>query len=319
MLAALLFMTAADPGLTLDPPRLPAGTERVYQGTAEEIGRELGNPFRKRHELEVRLLVLAAHPGGSDCAILTRIWPLADPVVAGPAAALTGRGVKERGDPSVRLDLIRVGPRGRVSRLATDPFAVGPSAVVEPLPESPVDRLPIIETGFFVPLPPRPVHVGDTWDDSGLVWTVGAESSWHGAASVAVTASRQVADGVIGWRRADALTVLWADGFAVALDRTVERREGGSIVGELKVNYTRVAAGRLVGGLLQSARRECEAACGFAAELSPLIAQGARADKRLVRQRLVKVQRYLADRPVHLPFREAVEAVRAGGEALLNR
>ncbi len=325
MLVALLLLTAADPGPALGPPRLPAGTERVYHGTADEVGRGVSNPFRKRHELEVRLLVLASHPGGSDCAVLTRVWPLADPVVAGPATALTGRGTPVRGDPSVRLDLIRVDPRGRVSRLPTEPFAVGSGATAGPLPEPLPDSLPVIEAGFFVPLPPRPVRAGDRWEaDAGDRWTVGQEVEWSGAAAVTVTAAWQSAGydtpaaALTGWRRTDTLTVLPADGVAVALDRLAERREGGKVVGELRVSYARQSAGRLVGGLLKDATREVEAACRFAAELAPLVAQGPRADKKLVRQRLVKMERHLNDRPANVPFREAVEAVRASGEALLK-
>lgn len=328
MLLALALLTLADPGPALGTARLPAGVERVYAGTAEEVGRGVLNPFRKRHELEVRLLVLDSHPGGADVAVLTRVWPLADPVVAGPAAALTGRDVPTRGDPSVRLDLIRVDPRGRVGKLSTSPFTVGPSAASAPLPDGPPDRLPVVETGFFVPLPPRPVRPGDGWTDGTdppTLWTVGDEVGWNGAAAVVVTGVRQTAGfdtpatALTGWRRADTLTVPPADGFAVVLERAVQRREGGAVVGELRVRYEQKSAGRLSGRLLEEVRREAEAACKFAADLAPLLAQGPRADPRLVRQRLVAVRKHLDDGPARGPFREAVEAVRAGGEGLLKR
>ena len=326
MLAVLALLLVADPGPALGPPRLPAGVERLFRGEAEEVGRGVDNPFRKRHELEVRFVVLAAHAGGSDLGVLTRVWPLSDPVVAGPAAALTGTGPPVRGDPSVRFDLIRVDPRGRVGRL---PTAVGPGVAASPIAEGPPDRLPPVETGLFVPLPPRPVRAGDAWPDADTLpptaWAVAGEVAWNGVAAAEVSAVRQTAgfdspDKVlVGWKRSDTLAVPPADGFAVRLDRQVRRREGGSVVGELRLTLAQKSAGRRGGGLLEDAKLEAEAACRFAAELAPLVAQGARADPKQVRARLARVQRYLDERPVGGPFRDAIEAVRVGGEALLKR
>lgn len=330
MLAALLLLLGPEAGPLLNPPRLPAGTERVYAGTAEEVGRAVGNPFRKRAAVEYRLLVLETHPGGADCAVMTRVWPLADPVVAGPAAALTGRGVPERGDPAVRLDLVRVDPRGRAWLLPAEPFAVGPTASATPMPPLPLDALPAVEAGMFLPLPPRPVAAGDAWetpdaDRPPVRWAAGRDVGWNGAAAVEVTAAQQSAGydtpaaAVTGWRRADTLLVLPLDGFAAAVDRRVERREGGTVVGEVRLSYAQAEAHRLVGGLLREARRDVEFAGRQAAELAPLLADPARADTAAVRQRLVLLDRHLDAGRATAPFRQAVESLRRRCEAAVGR
>jgi hypothetical protein len=293
---ALLLLTLAD----LGPPRLPAGTERDFAGTAEEVGRSADNPFRKRSELELRLLVLASSADGADVAMLTRVWPLADPVVSG--------GPPVRGEPRVRLDVLRVDPRGRATGL----------------PPPPLDRLPEVDAGPFVPLPARSLGSGDRWttpdgDRPHLAWQVGGEADWNGAAAVAVAMSQQSpgfdtpAAAVEGWKRADTLTVLSADGLAVAVDRLTVRREGAAVVGEVRVSYRRTHAGRVVGSRLDEARHEIDAARRFAADLSAL---GGRPDPRAVRVLLARTSRHLDDRPPNVPFREAVEAVRRAAEGL---
>jgi hypothetical protein len=281
-------LAAPPEGPAVGSPRLARGDELVYLGEVVEEGRRVDNPFRKRYALEVRVFVLDTRTGSADCAVLTSVRPLADPAVAPAATAVTGADpARYQFPPAVTLELIRVDDRGRVSLLTPaagpPPIPLGPSTATKPPPLTPLDTVPAVELGMFIPLPAKPAAVGATWatPEPGrppIAWACGKESVWNGGRCVEVTATQQT-DGwdrptvaVTGWRRAETARVVPADGFASTVRRRVERREGASTVGWVEVSYELQPPGKHVGRRYDDVRREVEAAYTFAAALAPLLA-----------------------------------------------
>ncbi len=335
MSAALLLSCAAlaapPDGPALGAPRLARGDELVYHGRVEEAGERVDNRFRKHYELEARVFVLDARPGGTDCAVLTLVRPLPDPAVAGAATVVTGADPARRPlPPAVSLELIRIDTRGRVSLLAPPPgpppIPLGPSTATRPAPPAPLDTVPAVELGMFVPLPAKPAAVGATWATAEpgrppVVWTVAGEAVWNGGRCVEVTAAQQTdgwdrpAVAVTGWQRTDTIRAAPADGYASTVRRRVERREGASTVGWVEVEYELQPPQRHVGTRYTDVRREVEAAYGFASELAPLLARANKVDPREFQLKLSKIDRWLEDQPAATGFRPALEAVRRRCEA----
>lgn len=328
----LLALAAPPAGPAVGPPRLAKGDELTYRGEVEEESRRVDNPFRKRHELEVRVFVFDAVDGTADCAVLTRIRTLTDPNLAGSATAVTGTDPRRAlTPPAVRLDLVRIDPRGRAVLLAPPPaprLHLDSLTPTRPVPASPPDAPPVTELGFLVPHPTHPVGIGSAWAtaDAGrppVTWGVTREGVWNGASCLELTAGQQTdgwdtpAAAPTGWRRTETLLVAPSDGFAASVDRTVEHRQGVATVARLRVRYTLQPPARHLGGRYDDARREIEAAYRFAADLDPLLPAAHRTDPREFQKRLRKIDLYLEDTPAG-GFREAVEAVRRRCAAALR-
>lgn len=329
LLLATVAAAPAPDGLTVGAPRLARGDELVYVGHVEEAGERVGNRFRKRHELEVRVFVLEVAGGAADCAVLTRVRPLLDPAVAGPAAVVTGADPARQASPAaVRLDLIRVDPRGRVALLTppTRPLSLTTSTPTAPPPLLPLDAPPAVELGPFVPLPAKPAALGTVWDSAEpgrppLVWAAARETVWNGGRCVEVTAAQQ-SDGwdrpdlaATGWKRTDAALVVPTDGFASAVTRRVERREGAMVIGWVEVSYEAKPTARLHGDRYDDERRDAEAAYALATELAPLLPRAGKVDAGEFRARVARIDRYVEDHPFRTGFREAIAAVRRRCEA----
>jgi hypothetical protein len=329
LLLAAVALAAPPIGLTVGAPRLSRGDELIYHGEIVEAGERVSNRFRKRHELEVRVFVLEAHNGSADCAVLTCVRPLVDPVVAGPAAIVTGADLTRRESPSaVQLDLIRVDPRGRVTRLVPPPgpppIPINATTPTKPVPAVPIDTVPLTELGLFIPLPAKPATVGATWEtaDPGrppIVWSAARETVWNGGRCVEVTATQQT-DGwarpelaLAGWKRTDVLQTAPADGFASKVVRKIERREGADVVGWVEVKYELQPPKKYIGPRYDDVRREIEVAYGFLSELAPLLPRANRMNPQVFRNRLVKIDRFLEEPPTC--FRAALMAARRSCDA----
>ncbi|HET6574619.1 MAG TPA: redoxin domain-containing protein [Fimbriiglobus sp.] len=335
MSAALLLscLTVAAPpdGPAVGSPRLARGDELVYRGEIVEAGTRVVNPFRKHYELEVRVFVLDVRTGSADCAVLTSVRPLHDPVVAEPVAAVTGVDPARRQlPPAVTLELVRVDDRGRVVLLAPPagpaPIPLSASTATKPAPLTPLDTVPTVELGMFLPLPAKPAAVGVTWAAAEpgrppVVWTCDEESVWNGGRCIAVTATQQTdgwdrpAIAVTGWQRTEALLVVPADGFASKVRRHVKRREGDSTVGWVEVRYELQPPNRYVGLRYDDVRREVEAAYAFASDLAPLLAKANKVDPRQFEVKLSKIVVWLEEQSAATGFRPALEAVRRRCEA----
>jgi peroxiredoxin len=260
---------------------------------------------------------------------MTCVRPLVDPVVAGSAAVVTGADLTRRDLPAaVQLDLIRVDPRGRVTRLAPPPgpppIPINSATPTKPAPAIPIDTVPLTELGLFIPLPAKPATVGATWETADpnrppVVWSAAREMVWNGGRCVEVTATQQT-DGwsrpalaVVGWKRTDVLLTAPADGFASKVVRTIERREGAGVVGWVKVEYELQPPNKHVGPRYDDVRREVEVAYGFLSELAPLLPRADRIDAQQFRSRLVKIDRFLEEPATG--FRPALAAARRSCEA----
>jgi len=330
LLLSCVALGAPD-GPAVGSPRLARGDELVYHGQVIEAGTRVDNPFRKRHDLEVRVFVLDVRTGFADCAVMTSVRPLYDPVVAEPAAAVTGTDpARQQLPPAVTLELIRVDDRGRVLLLAPPagppPVPVNASTATKPAPLTPLDTVPVVELGMFIPLPAKPAAVGATWATAEpgrppVVWTCGRESVWNGCRCVEASAVQQTdgwdrpAVAVTGWRRTETAQAVPADGFASTVRRRVERREGATAVGWVEVSYELQAPSRHVGRRYDDVRREVEAAYAFASELAPLVAKANKLDPRRFREKLSKIEVWLEEQPAATGFRPALEAVRRRCEA----
>jgi len=304
---------------TLHGPRFVRGDEFVYVGEVLEAGERVDNRFRKKHEFEVRVFVLEATEGTADCAVQTLVRPLAD-------LALD----KKQLPPSVRIELVRIDARGRLVRLipaaGPPPLSLGPSAATAPALRFPIDSIPAVELGMFLPLPGKPATVAATWElaDPGrppMVYTVLKEATWNGGRCLEVNAIQQTAGyedpskAVTGWKRTDVLLVGPTDGFASSVRRRVERREGAAVVGWVELTYELRPPTRYLGTRYADARREAEAAYSFAAELAPLVPLVGKIDPQQFRPKLSKIERFLADHPAPTGFRDSVESVRRRCEA----
>lgn len=314
---------SADP-LTLTGPRLEQGDELVYAGEVVETGDRVGNRFKKWYDLEVRVFVIQATAGYTDCGVLTTVQPQDDPLVREAGLAAGGLG-RKRIDavPAVRLELVRVDDRGRVRQLAP---AVGPpplpldknTPTAEP-PALPTETPPVCELGMFVPLPVGPARVGGGWDTvepnrPPVVWSAKGEAVWNGRRCVELKAVQQ-ADGYhladivwSGWQRTETVLVAPTEGYASVVNRTVVRREGRDQVGSLTVRYELQPANKYAGAKYVGARAEVETAWAFAAEYAAATTSKLRSGE--MRTRAAEVDRYLRDRASATPYRAAIEAVK---------
>ena len=344
LLATLALASPADPAAedarAVPPPRLRAGDELHYAGEVLEASERFDNRFRKKFDLEVRLLVLEVGPHHADGALLTRLKPRLDPLIAGPATAVLGHDTARQAQPAtVRVDLVRIDGRGRVTLLVPTPAAPqGLGAVLDlsrhvaagPLPPLPLDGPPVVETGFCVPLPLKSAGVGTTWDAADgtrppVAWAAHADSLWNGGRVLEVRGLQQ-SEGFDrpleargGWRRTERVLMSPADGTACRVERRVERRQGTAILGWVEVTYDLQPGTRLTGERFEQQAREAQAAYLLGVELTALLAR--RAPPAEFKSRGVRVRQFLEDHPAG-SFREAIQAAQrrylaaAAGEQL---
>lgn len=335
--ALLLVGVSAEPGPRSDPangvsvggPRLAKGDELHYVGEVLEAGDRVGNRFRKRHALEVRLFVLEATRESADCAVLTVVRPLADPAIAPAVVAIGAARAKEAAAPAVRLDLIRVDDRGRVKLLrpaaGPPPLPLASADTAEP-PPFPLDLPPLAELGFFVPLPATAARVQSSWDTAEadrppVGWKATGETVWNGGRCLELTAVQQSTgydqpdSAASGWKRTETVIVSPADGYASTVTRTVARRDGRDILGSVTVSYEQQPRNRAIGVKYATVRREIETAWAFEEDLKVLLSAAKRTPPAEFRTRAAKVEQYLEDNAVGTAFRPAVEAVRRRYEA----
>jgi peroxiredoxin len=325
LLAGLLVPAAPPAAPAVGPARLLRGLELVYRGEVVEGSDRYDNRFRKTSELEVRVFVLDAGPDSADCAVMTSVRPKRDTMITAAAAAVTGADpARAETPPAVRLEFIRVDARGRCKRLrppaGPPPVPLGPDTPTEsPLP-TPIDGPPLLELGMFVPFPPATV-VNGTWDmiDPGrppVVWTADKETVWNGGRCTELTATQRT-DGwdrpmvaPTGWERRETVLAAPSEGYAAAVRRRTERREGVNVIGWVEVRYELQPPTRLTGVRYTDLRHEAEAAFCFAQELDKLSNRPGPHNPGPFAVKLTRIERYLSDNPNPTGFRAAVETVR---------
>jgi len=326
LLTTLALTAPADDARTVPSPRLLVGDELHYAGEVVEVSERFDNRFRKVSDLEVRLLVLGVGPNHADAALLTRLQPRLDPVVAGPATAVLGRDAAQTPPPpTVRVELVRIDGRGRVTLLLPNAAApkglgatldLGRDVTAVALPGSPLDGPPVVEVGFCVPLPLRAAAIGSSWDAADgerppVAWSAHADTLWHGGRAVEVRGLQQ-SEGFdkplevrAGWRRTERVLVSPAEGTACRVERRTERRQGTAAQGSVEVTYELRPGTRLSGGRFEQQAREARFAYQLGVELADL--QARRATPAEAKSRALRTRQFLTDHPAG-SFREAVEA-----------
>lgn len=326
-----LALAAAPDGPAVTAPRLTRGDELVYRGEVTEASERIGNRFRKVSELEVRVLVLAAEKDSADCAVITKVRPKADPVVTGAVTAVTGTK-SDKTVASVRVELVRVDSRGRCTLLAPKagppPVPLGTDTPTRVVPLMPLESPPVLELGMFVPLPIKMVKAGDQWDSAEgdrppVGWWAIKEAVWNGSRCVELHVAQQT-DGYDkpdvapnGWRRREAVLAAPTDGYACAVRRVIEKREGKDVVGWIDVKFELQPTQRYVGARFTDVRREAEAAYCFAVEFAYLQSK-TKTEPTDYLVRMAKIDRFVEDYPANGGFRDAIAAVRRRCESASN-
>ncbi|MCU0702795.1 MAG: peroxiredoxin family protein [Fimbriiglobus sp.] len=320
-LLALAATPAADK-VGLSGPRFARGEELVYAGEVVESADLVEGRFTKKYGLEVRVFVLEAGKDGSDCAVMTRLTPKADTAVTNAVKATAGAKVNIRDEASaVRLELVRIDPRGGVKVLTPEPklpLLLDDKTPATAPPPLPTDAPTTLELGVFLPLPPEATAIGDTWDTPDaqrppVVWVAKQAVVWNGRRVAEVTGIQRT-DGFdspktvrTGWQRSEAVYVSPADGLVSYLARTVVRREGVEPIGSVTTTLELQPTARHVGEKYKETRAEVEAGWVFGAELEQLRAERAKADQLQTLRR--QVIRFTDQRPTATGFRPALDAV----------
>ena len=327
ILCGLSFNVAAEPAVVTGP-KLRVGDELIYRGTIIEASEHVTSRFRKQHELEIHVLVLESRLGSIDCALMTKVTAKIDRVVAEATVAITGLQNDSR-KPTVNMKLFRIDDRGRVSMLNVKP-GPPPLMLAEENPSSPVSPLPIntlpeIELGMFLPLPTKPVTLGGQWETvepqrPPMVWTARRESTWNGARCIHIDGIQQTdawarpSDAVAGWQRAETLWVTQSTGLASRVQRKITRREGNKTVGWIELSYELQPMNRAVGPRFDDIQRDIEFALSCDQELETLLTTHRRSDSEFTTLQS-KIERHFQSHPLGTAYSEALQAVSRRCEA----
>lgn len=306
VISSVLFLTAVSAPST--PPAIPIfsaqrGDEWVYQGWVRETLDRPDVRYRRRHEIEVRLLVVNTSQSYTDYALLTLLRRADDNVsVALPAVS----GLSERETPpAARLELIRRYPDGSTVLLV--PPASLPLSLTE---RTPVMPLPMLELETFSPtefavVPP-------------LGWKQGAPEFLNGESCVPVCWFRQSPnwDRPIGGQTAvQVREISWLstqDGSVRRHSRSIEHRDGFRINPSLVIETEIVLQihAKLGAKEWDLYRRDVEFAYALDRELTELTPQSKKWGPKAFEARLSRCEEYLNENPTRTPYREAIHSVR---------
>jgi hypothetical protein len=312
--AGLLLAAPPDPG----GPKLEKGLEVRWAGTFTEASFRPGVSAVRHYDVDTRLFVLDTGEHGADAVLFTRVFLKPDRKTTDPPAGV------------VRLDLVRIDPRGRVSVLPSPADPDNPAPKARPWPPVQLQGLPAHEAGIFFEHPDKPLKAGLTWvrDEPGrppVTWKVTDADSFLGRPAVKLVAEQKTegyfADRIrqAEWRRQDKLTIVPAHGFAARLERVIERRDPDAEELSFRSVLTLEQQGKLVyaGRLYDERREEAVNAAAFTAMLDRALAAGGREGPKPFEAVARRTQAYLADHGGNdtVPYREATLAVRKRAEA----
>ena len=314
----LCFGPAAPPAAVAVPPYQPKrGDEWTYRGTVVETDRT-----QRRHDLEVRALVLDRTGRYADVAVLT-LLRRRDDIVSAAVPAVTGQSRDARSlPPAVRLDLVRLSPDGTARLLA--PPAKLPLALNDRTPTTAgpyVSDFLQSDFGLFFPRPTGVLASGRTWPcpDSagsrvGQRWAAGGEDFVAGERCLPVTLVPP--DGVAS--ASSCAATVWLS----TLDGSVRRVR---VSGDLRhgrpdgvprnpcsteVGYELYDRAHVLGREFDRCRRDIDVAYAFGADLGGLLPNAAKLGAKPFEMRVARLDDYLRETPDDSPYREAVRAVR---------
>jgi peroxiredoxin len=288
-------------------PHLSRAQELVYRGTFTEEALGPRVQFNRACRMEARVFVLDTTAKGAEAAFYTAFKPQGGR--PGPAGARPGDGEPAS---SVRLELARVEPRGRVAADAA--LAV------------PLDGPPSVECGAFVEAPTKRVGVGQVWEVSEdgrppRTWKLVGGEMVNGTSCLKLVGVQQTDDwdrpraDRAAWQRQDTVWLSLRLGVAYRVERVIERREAArneptyrsALRYELETNL------QYPGQLFEDRRREILQARSFADAAAPLLAAAARNPSQ--RDALLAKVTYHLDNHPPTPYREAVLQVKRRLEA----
>lgn len=330
-----LALALLAPGTPPAAPPLPGrGEELHYVGTVEEAIDRPGNRFRRKHDLEVRVLALDRRDGAADLAVITLLRRSDDGAVTGAVAPVVG--VKPDAAPSppaARLDLVRTRWPGRqrdtvlLAPAAALPLAIGPDTPARQLPVVPLDTFAPFEFGPFPPLSATRTarHEGVRIPARGRpdeVWTLGPDEVIAGEQCARLEMTQQTADwaapvgGQTAWQRTDVVWVSVRDETVRRVQRVIRHRDGvGTAGARIETQYELKEQTTVNGRAYDRRRREIELAYAAAADLAPLLRDAAKLGPKPFEARLARLDQLVPEDDAGTPYREAVLAVRRRLEA----
>ena len=281
------------------PPNLQKGDERVYVGTVEEAVDRPANRFRRKHELEVR--VLALNP--TDVAVLTQLRRAAD-AVSGAVGTVSGAKA-DRVPAAARLDLIRLRntATGRDVLLlspAGSPLVLDRDTPLRALPSVPLDSFSPFEFGMFPPRPGKP----------------DGEETLNGERCLKHVTTDQSADwdkpvgGQVSWHRTETVWVSSRDQTVRRVHRAIRQRDGLSPSVWIDTRFELHEQSHIPGRTFDRYRRDVEVGFTAAQDVAPLLADAVRLGPKPFESRFKKLDEHLQENETPTPYREGVLAVR---------
>jgi peroxiredoxin len=284
-------------------PQLARGLELVYAGTYLEESVTASVHHQKQYRLETTLFVLDAGKQSADVAVMTAL------ALQEAKQSTTGPG-----PVSVRLELARVDPQGRVRTPDGKPLSLsvnGPST---------------LEFGFLVEVPLTRVGKDGAWEvnEDGRplrTWSVAGTESCGGVTCLKLVARQQSDDwdhpraDQAAWRRNDVVWLAPQLNVALKVERVVERRDPAHRVPTHKstVRYELESKLRYPGKMYEDRQKEILALRKFHEEAAPLLKQPAQHRPQL--ESLLKKVTYHIEHQPGTPYRKAVVHLKEGLES----
>jgi hypothetical protein len=294
-------------------PRLARAQELVYRGSFEEQSAGADVQFSRGYRFHGVVFVLDTTPRDAEVAFLTILRPR--------NASRTGR-VEEAAPSSVRLEVLRVDPQGRVTGEAGTSLAV------------PLEGPPTAELGAFVEAPRRGVRVEEGWTTEedrrpARAWTVAGTETVNATSCVKLVGVQKSEDwdeprgDRAAWHRQDTVWVAPRLGIAYRVERKVLRRDPA----RTKPTYESVLRYELdqrieyPKGIGDDIRREITQARGLAERAAPLLPSPTRHTAQ-IDALLARIKYHQEQFPAPPPYGEAMlhlqrrlEAARRGEAA----
>jgi peroxiredoxin len=287
-------------------PQLSRGQELVYRGTFNEETVGTGVQFQRAYRMETRVFVLGSGPEGADVAFMTLVKQRT------PVPAQQGA---ESETSSVRLELARVNSQGRVT-------AEPGGSVAAPL-EGP----PTIEAGFFVEAPRHRVRSGQPWEvgEEGRpprTWTIAGSEAVGDVSGIKLVGVQQSDDwdkpraDHTAWRREDTVWLAPRGGYALRLERTIQRREPARRGPTHKsvVRYELESTVQFPGQLGDDRKKEILLGRSLSDSLAPLLPRAGEVGPKPFEAILSKI-RFHVDHAPPTPYRAVLKQVQVRAEA----
>lgn len=294
-------------------PVLEKGLEVRWSGSFTEASFRPGVQAHRTYDVDTRLFVLDTGDFGADAVLFTRVFLKPE------------GGSRELPTGVVRLDLVKIGPNGKVQSLPSPADPDNPDPKLKPWPLVQLQGLPTTEAGLFFEFPEKPLVRGLTWsrketDRPDVSWKMAETISFQGYPAMKLVAEQKT-PGYYGdrirqaeWRKQETLTVFPNKGFAAKLERIIEKREPEAEELSFRSVLTLEQQGRIIypGTLFDRRREEAIQAAAFTAMLDRLLAASGRDGPKPFEALARRTSAYISDRSANdnVPYREATLAVR---------